>query len=143
MSHYIYTQIHLFIQAYVLSTKYVVGSGGIRENKIEKVPASWNLEPGVGALERTLNYVRKPECKLKKMTEIERKEKEMKVFFCLFGWLVCFVFLPLACCVNLAKTLDYLFSLHFLEDIISIGAFKAVEVPWSDVPYKMLVAVYV
>lgn len=55
MSHYIYTLIHSFIQAYVLSTKYVVGSGGIRENKVEKVPASWNLEPGVGALEGTLN----------------------------------------------------------------------------------------
>lgn len=57
MSHYIYTMIHLFIQAYVLSTKYVLGSGRIRENKIDKVPASWNLEPGVCALEGTLNWM--------------------------------------------------------------------------------------
>lgn len=62
------------------------------------------------------------------MTEIERKEKETKVV----GF-----FLPLAHCMSLAKTLEYLFSLQFLEDIISIGPFKAAKVPWSDVPYEM------
>lgn len=45
MSHYIYIPwfIHSFIQAYVLNISYVLGSGGIKENKIDKLPASWNL----------------------------------------------------------------------------------------------------